>query len=103
MAWVLGKEFGRGKHPGFELAQDEANIFKSRLIVLWGFNPTSTMSGAFVYNLLRAREKGIPIICIESRYTPSAEVLADQWIPIRPTTDVAMMIAIANVWFKEEL
>ena len=42
---------------------------------------------------MQARERGIPIICIEPRYTPSVEVLADQWIPIRPTTDVAMMIA----------
>jgi len=56
-----------------------------------------------VYEMLRAREWGIPIIAIESRYTPSVELLADQWIPIRPTTDVAMMIAMANVWFKEDL
>jgi anaerobic dimethyl sulfoxide reductase subunit A len=96
--WVLGKDFVNG-----ELVQDEANIFKSRLIVLWGSNPLTTLSGGFAYNLLRAREKGIPIICIESRYSPSAELLADQWIPIRPTTDVAMMIAMANVWFKENL
>jgi anaerobic dimethyl sulfoxide reductase subunit A len=96
--WVLGKDVMDG-----ELVQDEANIFKSNLIVLWGSNPITTLSGGFAYNLLRAREKGIPIVCIESRYTPSAEVLADQWIPIRPTTDVAMMIAMANVWFKENL
>jgi anaerobic dimethyl sulfoxide reductase subunit A len=96
--WVLGKDFGNG-----ELVQDEINIFKSRLIVLWGSNPLSTLSGGFAFTLLRAREKGIPVICIESRYSPSAELLADQWIPIRPTTDVAMMIAMANVWFKENL
>ena len=29
--------------------------------------------------------------------------MADQWIPMRPTTDVSMMIAMANVWFKENL
>jgi anaerobic dimethyl sulfoxide reductase subunit A len=96
--WVLGKEGLKG-----ELAQDEANIFKAGLILLWGFNPLTTLNGKFAYSLLRARENGIPIICIESRYSPSAEVLADQWIPIRPTTDVAMMIAMANVWFKENL
>lgn len=98
--WVLGRQLGKS---GLDLIQDEVNIFKSRLIVLWGLNPLSTLSGGFAYNLLRAKERGIPIVCVESRYTPSAEVLSDQWIPIRPTTDVALMIAMANVWFKEDL
>lgn len=101
-AWVLGRYNDRD--PGsFQFQQDEGNLFKSRLIVLWGFNPMITMNGAWGYTYLRVKEHGIPIICIESRYTPTAEVLADQWIPIRPTTDAAMMIAIANVWFKEDL
>lgn len=97
-SWVLGKQIARAT-----LRQDEVQVFNSKLIVLWGLNPLSTLSGAWAYNLLRARERGIPIICIETRYTPSAELLADQWIPIRPTTDVAMMVAMANVWFKEDL
>lgn len=96
--WVLGKDVARAT-----LRQDEVQVLNSRLIVLWGLNPLSTLSGGWAHNLLRAKERGIPTICIEPRYTPSAEVLADQWIPIRPTTDVAMMIAIANVWFKEHL
>ena len=96
--WVLGTEIAWGT-----LRQDEVQVLNSKLIVLWGLNPLSTLSGGWAYNLIRAKERGIPIVCIEPRYTPSAEVLADQWIPIRPTTDVAMMIAMANVWFKEDL
>jgi len=96
--WVLGKDIARAT-----LRQDETQVFNAKLIVLWGLNPISTLSGGWAYNLLRAREKGIPIICIEPRCSPSVEVFADQWIPIRPTTDVAMMIAMANVWFKEDL
>jgi len=94
--WVLGRKGGEDR-------QDEGNLLKSRLIVLWGFNPTTTLSNHVVYTILRARERGIPIISIEPRYTPTAETVASQWIPIRPTTDVAMMIAMANVWFKEDL
>jgi anaerobic dimethyl sulfoxide reductase subunit A len=96
--WVFGRDYG-----DLNLCQDAAQVFNSKLIVLWGFNPFVTQHGEWGYNLIRAKEKGIPIIAIETRYTPSVEVLADQWIPIRPTTDVAMMIAIANVWFKEDL
>jgi len=96
--WVLGKTIW---HTA--LAQDEVQVFNSKLVVLWGLNPLSTLNGAWAHNLLRAKERGIPIICIEPRYTQSVELLADQWIPIRPTTDAAMMIAMANVWFKEGL
>ncbi len=104
-AWVFGRDpmHDLAMTCALELTQDEPNIFKSNLIVLWGLNPAVTTSYAFVHNLLQARERGIPIICVEPRYTASAEVLADQWIPIRPTTDVAMMIAMANVWLKEGL
>jgi anaerobic dimethyl sulfoxide reductase subunit A len=104
-AWVFGRDpmHDLAMTGACELTQDEPNIFKSKLIVLWGLNPAATVTYAFVHNLLQARERGIPIICIDPRYTASAEVLSDQWIPIRPNTDVAMMIAVANVWFKENL
>jgi anaerobic dimethyl sulfoxide reductase subunit A len=103
--WVLGRarEQSADRSLGLDIGQDEANVFKSKLIVLWGLNPLMTFNGGWGYTLLRAKEQGVPIICIETRYSPSVEVLASQWIPIRPNTDVAMMIAMANVWFKEEL
>ena len=103
--WVYGKDIMDGlfRFRQYSFTQDETNIFKARLIVLWGFNPVSLMSSRVGHNLLQAKERGIPIICVEPRYTPTVEVLADQWIPIRPTTDAAMMIAMANVWFKEGL
>ena len=94
--WVLGSDSHGDR-------QDESNLLKSKLIVLWGFNVATTLSNHAVYTMLRARERGIPIISIEPRYTPTAETVASQWIPIRPTTDVSMMIAMANVWFKEDL
>lgn len=104
-SWVLGKdpttEWSMGEFPS--VCQDELNIFDSKLIVLWGMNLLTTWTGRGANNLLRAKKRGIPIICIEPRYTPTVEVLADQWIPIRATTDVSMMIAMANVWFKEDL
>ena len=94
--WVLGRQTHEDR-------QDEGNLLKSKLIVLWGFNPATTLSTHAIYTMIRARERGIPIISIDQRYTPTAETVASQWIPIRPTTDVAMMIAMANVWFKEDL
>jgi len=87
------------KMVGFEAP----DLFNSNLIVLWGWNPLIHWFGAVPYYLKLARERGIPVICIDPRYSPSAEVLADQWIPIRPGTDLAMLLAIAQVLFAEDL
>jgi anaerobic dimethyl sulfoxide reductase subunit A len=76
----------------------------AHLIVLWALDPSSAgMTHWGSYFLSLAKEKGIPIIAIDYRYTMAAEALADQWIPIRPGTDMAMMLAVANVLFKENL
>lgn len=87
------------KFPGFEAP----DVLNSNLIILWGWDPLVGWHGTVPYYLKLAKEKGIPIICIDPRYTVSAEVLADQYIPIRPGTDLAMMLAVAQVLYEEEL
>jgi anaerobic dimethyl sulfoxide reductase subunit A len=80
------------------------DLLNAKLIILWGWDPARMISGSdTIYNLIKAKEKGIKIICIDPRYTDSAVVLADQWIPIIPGTDTAMMVAMAYVMIEEEL
>lgn len=81
-------------------AQD---FFNSKLIVLWGWNMLARDYQIFPYYLKLARERGIPIICIDPIYNWTAEILADQYIPIRPGTDLAMLLAVADVLFQEDL
>jgi anaerobic dimethyl sulfoxide reductase subunit A len=56
-----------------------------------------------IYNLTKAKEKGIRIITIDPRFTHTAATFADEWIPIFPGTDAALMVAMANVIIKENL
>jgi anaerobic dimethyl sulfoxide reductase subunit A len=80
------------------------DLVNSRLIILWGWNPVATISGTnSCWYLAQAREAGARIISVDPRYTETAAVLADEWIPIRPGTDSAMLIAMAYVMITEKL
>jgi len=77
------------------------DLLNSTLFIGFGWNPAINYY-EYTYYLMRAKEKGIPIIIIDPRFTPTTQVYADQWIPIRPGTDGAMLLGMANVLFKED-
>lgn len=76
----------------------------SKLIILLGFNPADTIHGTnTAYYLKMAKNAGAKIISIDPIYSNTAVALADEWIPIRPTTDNALMDAMAYVMIVENL
>jgi anaerobic dimethyl sulfoxide reductase subunit A len=76
----------------------------ARYILMWGWNPSEMRDGTNTEFFLRkAREKGAKVICIDPRMSPSAVALADEWVPIRPGTDVALMSAMAHVMITANL
>jgi len=86
-------------------ANSRDNLLKSRLILLWGWNPVVTrMYGGHMPSIMsQLREAGARVISVDPRYTETASLLANQWIPIRPGTDAAMLIAMAYVMITENL
>jgi anaerobic dimethyl sulfoxide reductase subunit A len=74
------------------------------LILMWGWNPAEARDGTNSdYFILQARRAGARVICIDPRHTASAASLADEWIPLRPGTDTALMTAMAHVIITEGL
>lgn len=53
-------------------------------------------------HILQAKDNGAKIIVIDPRFSEIARI-ADEWIPIRPGTDLAFRLAMANVLIQEEL
>ena len=76
----------------------------AKYILMWGWNPSEMRDGTNTEYFLRAaRNRGARIVCIDPRMTPSAVALADEWVPVRPGTDTAMMSAMAHVLITERL
>ncbi|GAB4505796.1 MAG: molybdopterin-dependent oxidoreductase [Anaerolineales bacterium] len=76
----------------------------SRYILMWGWNPAEMRDGTNSdYFIKLARQNGARVVCIDPRHSLSAAALADEWIPIRPGTDAAMMTAMAYVMLTENL
>ncbi|HSL44529.1 MAG TPA: molybdopterin-dependent oxidoreductase [Anaerolineales bacterium] len=76
----------------------------AKYILMWGWNPAEMRDGTNSdYFIKLAREAGARVVCIDPRHSLSAASLADEWIPIRPGTDTAMMSAMAYVMLTEHL
>lgn len=77
----------------------------AKLMVMFGDNPACTRVGGFnsTYYLKLAKERGTKIIIIDPRHSDTVSTFADQWIPIKPTTDGALVAGLAYVMLTEGL
>ncbi len=112
---ISGTTPGEKLHLGFDMISafygksdvcvgfEAPDLLNSKLIVLWGMDPLVGWYGAVSYYMKIAQERGAKVIVIDPRYTNSAETLADQWLPIRPGTDLAMLLAVAYVLYTQDL
>lgn len=59
--------------------------------------------GGIAFTATQAHKAGVKIIVVDPRYSDTASTIADQWIPIRPGTDAALVAAMVHVMLKENL
>ncbi len=84
--------FHGGLHPDFN---------HTRYLLSWGWGMTAGGGNKMCQitwhqELLEARERGIKVIQIDPMRRNSAQ-FADEWMPIKPGTDVAFFMALCNV------
>lgn len=78
-------------------------LLDSKLIILWAHNPAETRFDNLMYWLRKAKKNGTEIIVIDPRKNATAKTLNAEWIGVKPTTDSALMDAMAYVIWKEDL
>jgi len=105
-AWPLPVFLMGGGLPAsfFLPANDRMDMRNSKLLVLWGANPAWSSGGDPMYNYLQNKKAGgTKVIIVDPFYSPTVQILADEWIPVRPSTDTALLLAIAYYMIENNL
>jgi anaerobic dimethyl sulfoxide reductase subunit A len=83
---------------------DRLNVQRySNLIVLWGQNPVWSKYGTPQYTYLEAKKRGAKIITVDPWFNSGNNAYADEWIPCRPGTDTALLLAVAYELIDRDL
>ncbi|PJE78469.1 putative dimethyl sulfoxide reductase chain YnfE [invertebrate metagenome] len=96
--------YGTNKPAAFGSYTSE--ISNANLLVMFGYNPAETRmsGGGEIQEYMHATtKKRIRTIIIDPRYTDTAAGKEEEWIPIRPGTDAALVEGIAHVLITEHL
>lgn len=76
---------------------------QSKYILIFGWNPLSATKWSHLPRIVtRAREKGAKLVVVDPVYSYTANK-ADEWVPIRPSTDGALALAMAHVIIRDKL
>lgn len=82
---------------------DRFALLEADLVVMWGHNPAWSIMGNTSYYYRRAKEAGARFVFVDPWCNPTMQALADEWVPIRPGTDTALLLAVAYVLIREDL
>lgn len=78
-------------------------LINTHLVILWGHNPTETIFGHTNHYFQQMKQNGTRFIVVDPRYSDTVSSLADEWIPLLPSTDNALMDAMMYVIVSEDL
>lgn len=82
---------------------DRLDWRNARLLVLWGANPAWSSAGNPAYNLMQIKKRGTKIIFVDPLYNATAQSMADDFVPVRPGTDTALLLGMAYYMITNNL
>lgn len=81
---------------------EPVDIENSDCVVLIGSHLGENMHNLQVQEFVTAKTRGAKIIVVDPRRSTAAEK-ADLWLPIRPGTDIAFLLAVMHVLIRDDL
>ncbi len=78
------------------------DLKNSKYIIIIGRNPCGGIKLYQMKDLVEAKEKGAKIVVVDPRHNETAAI-ADEWLSIKPGTDLAFLLSMLNVIINEEL
>jgi trimethylamine-N-oxide reductase (cytochrome c) len=101
--WGQSGRLGAGETYGTV----EDCLKNAEMVVFWSADPeaTSGVYGAHEGTVRRQwlKDLGIPFVHIDPYYNHTAALLGGKWLAPRPSTDSALVLALAHVWITEGL
>lgn len=81
---------------------DRFDLRNSETIIMLGMNPAWSAMGSSSWHYLQAKKAGAKFIGIDPFFNPTYSMLGADWVPIRPSTDTALLLAIAYVLLTKD-
>ncbi len=95
----IGFQLTFGEYPG---APERLDLANSKVIVLFGSHLGENMHNSQVQDFADAAGRKAKIIVVDPRFSTAAGK-AEFWLPIKPGTDLALMLAWTNILIREGL
>lgn len=99
-SWYLADLFISGGMAG---SPDPLAARESDLHIYFGCNWAANKGGNNAYQMATARGDTGKIIIVDPWLNQTAEALADEWVPVRPGTDTALLIGMAYHMIENNL
>jgi thiosulfate reductase/polysulfide reductase chain A len=99
----VARDVGYGLTYGGDVGSPERlDMPKSKMIVMFGTHLGENMHNSQVQDFTEALGNRAKIIVVDPRFSTAAGK-ADHWLPIKPGTDIALMLAWINIIISEGL
>jgi thiosulfate reductase / polysulfide reductase chain A len=83
-------------------SKPESDFENSRFVMFLGRNPAAGLQLRKLRDITVGRDRGARIVVVDPRFSEIAAT-ANEWVRIRPGTDLALVLALAHVMIKEDI